>query len=377
MPAHKLPDGRWAEWVDLGRDAEGNRIRRRREGRTKREAEAKARELRERHKRGEDVTTKPRTFGELLDDWIALLRTQGKAANTITAYASGAKKHVRPAFGAVPVTKLRLRDLQRLIDALAEELAPTHLRLIKTILVQPLNLAIEQGEISVNPAEKIRLPRAKRGPARSLTDAERDRLLAAAAGQRYALALKIALLGARRGEIAGLQRRDFDLEAGTMTIRRQLQRERGKWVAKELKHGSPPRTLAIGPATVQAVQEHLARQDEECQSEGWANPEGWLFLSATTGTVCPASTIYTFFKDTCTAAKVEAARLHDCRHTAATSMLSDGEDITSVSGALGHASAAITLGIYAHAIPGKVAGATRRLDEGMGIAHETRPADDA
>ena len=41
-------------------------------------------------------------------------------------------------------------------------------------------------------------------------------------------------------------------------------------------------------------------------------------------------------------------RLHDLRHFAATSMLVSGHDVRTVSGRLGHADAATTLGVYAH-----------------------------
>ena len=41
-------------------------------------------------------------------------------------------------------------------------------------------------------------------------------------------------------------------------------------------------------------------------------------------------------------------RLHDLRHFAATSMLVSGQDVRTVSGRLGHADAATTLGVYAH-----------------------------
>jgi len=45
-----------------------------------------------------------------------------------------------------------------------------------------------------------------------------------------------------------------------------------------------------------------------------------------------------------------AVRLHDLRHFAATSLLAAGVPIRTVSGRLGHANAATTLGVYAHFI---------------------------
>ena len=41
-------------------------------------------------------------------------------------------------------------------------------------------------------------------------------------------------------------------------------------------------------------------------------------------------------------------RLHDLRHTFASILISEGLDVVTVSGQLGHASPAITLAVYAH-----------------------------
>jgi len=45
-------------------------------------------------------------------------------------------------------------------------------------------------------------------------------------------------------------------------------------------------------------------------------------------------------------------RLHDLRHTHASLLLADGEPVKTVSERLGHASATVTMTVYAHAMPG-------------------------
>jgi integrase len=51
-----------------------------------------------------------------------------------------------------------------------------------------------------------------------------------------------------------------------------------------------------------------------------------------------------------TQAGLDSVRLHDLRHFAATRMLVAGVPVRTVSGRLGHANAATTLGVYAHFI---------------------------
>ena len=54
-------------------------------------------------------------------------------------------------------------------------------------------------------------------------------------------------------------------------------------------------------------------------------------------------------------------RLHDLRHTHATLLLRDGVPIKVVSERLGHANAMITLGVYAHVMPGMQAEAAAKF----------------
>jgi integrase len=51
-------------------------------------------------------------------------------------------------------------------------------------------------------------------------------------------------------------------------------------------------------------------------------------------------------------AGVPRIRFHDLRHTAATLLIAEGVPIGVVSQMLGHTSAAFTLSVYAHVLPG-------------------------
>lgn len=362
MTAHKMKDGRWCEWLNLGSDpATGRRIRRRVEAKTKRQAEMKAKELRERFERGENITDKPRTLGELLDDWMATIQRQGKAENTIVCYRSICTRQLKPRMGAVLVPKLRTRDIQKVFNELADTFASATVRIMKTVLVSALDLAVEQDERSDNPAAKLRIPPVKNEPGRSLTPDEVRALRAACAGHRYGLAVELALMGLRRGEISGLRWEDFDEQTGELRIRRQIQRVDGKLTAIPPKDDSY-RTLTLGPKMTAALRQYRWKGAEERDAMGWDN-SGYIFISSTTGGVCPPTNIYNAFKAICKVAGIAPARLHDCRHTAATKLLSEGEDIATVAEVLGHAGPQVTAKVYSHALPHKVAGASRRLED--------------
>lgn len=362
MAAHPTKDGRWAEWIDLGIDpATGRRNRKRVEGKKKRDVERKAADIRARYQRGEDVISRPRLLSELLDDWMTIALRSGKAANTLRTYRGAIKNHLKPRLGATSVPKLQARLIQRVFDEFARELAPSHVRQLKSILVLALDLAVEQREISFNPAAKVRIPAVGRTPGRSLTPDEVQALTAAAAGHRYGLAIHLALLGLRRGEIAALHWEDFDPATGTLAIRRQLQYIDRRWVEIAPKAGSAG-TLTLGPGLIAGLELLRRAQAVERHAMGWAESP-YIFVSVRTGGVCPASTIHTAFRTIARQAGIAAARLHDCRHTCATELLGAGRPITDVSGVMRHKSPRTTVETYAHALPDRVAEASSQLEE--------------
>ena len=64
-------------------------------------------------------------------------------------------------------------------------------------------------------------------------------------------------------------------------------------------------------------------------------------------------------------AGISTFRLHDTRHTAATHLIADGNDVRTVAGVLGHESANITLKVYAHLLGDAAHKAADRLGEKM------------
>ena len=55
-------------------------------------------------------------------------------------------------------------------------------------------------------------------------------------------------------------------------------------------------------------------------------------------------------------------RIYDLRHVHATLLLAAGENVKVVSERLGHASAAMTLDVYAHVLPGMQEQATKKIE---------------
>lgn len=159
-------------------------------------------------------------------------------------------------------------------------------------------------------------------------------------GVRFALALTLGLC---QGEALGLQWRALDTEAGTITIRRAIQRHTwrhgceiacgrkrgadcparhsGGLVIVDTKSRAGRRTIGLPAPLVTLLKIHRRVQEQERANAADLWEEGgWIFAQPTSRPVDPRAD-YEEWRDLLTDAKVRAARLHDARHTAATMLL--------------------------------------------------------
>lgn len=93
--------------------------------------------------------------------------------------------------------------------------------------------------------------------------------------------------------------------------------------------------------------------------------EGAVFAPPLGGRITLMSATKAFVK-LAKAARISTTRLHDARHTAATHLLVGGTDVRTTAGVLGHATASVTLSIYAHL----VGDAQRAAIDGLGARLE-------
>jgi integrase len=139
------------------------------------------------------------------------------------------RKHIEPRLGGWPVGKITIPAVKTfLADLERAGVGPATRAKCRSILHRLLEDAFENGEIPSNPAAaagtRVKQPQRKR--ARSLTPAEVQKVLNAAASQvddSTALAIEtMCLLGLRFGELAGLQARDFDWDGLELTVQRTV-----------------------------------------------------------------------------------------------------------------------------------------------------------
>jgi integrase len=163
----------------------------------------------------------------------------------------------------------------------------------------------------------------------------------------------------RRGELLGLRWRDLDLDAGRLAI---VQTIVGKRQLSQPKSDRGRRSVELDPATVTALREHRKRQLEErmALAPAYRDEFDLVFCREDGEPLWPQSFSRTFERQS-KSAGLPPIRLHDLRHTHATLALAAGIHPKVVSERLGHASVAITLDTYSHAIPAMQADAAAKV----------------
>jgi integrase len=240
----------------------------------------------------------------------------------------------------------------------ARTLAPRTVNKCLVLLTMLLNYALRHRWISHNPAafaKKVREPAVEEAlvEANVLSPGEITRLLQACDADVRPIVMTAVYTGLREGELLGLQWGDVDWAEAKLHVRRAW--TSGRFV--EPKTAAGGRNVDIPHSLMQ----ELKRWKLAC-------PKGDLvFPNGAGNPESPQNLVQRGFYPALRRAGLRKIRFHDLRHTYASLLLHNREPITRVSAALGHASPAITLSVYAHMIPMQDDGAAMRLDNLIGF----------
>jgi integrase len=301
-----------------------------------------------------------------LDRWLTTVKPKLRP-KTYRMYSQFVEIHYKPALGSKRLTKLSHDDVQGFLNAKRDEkrrrgkserlLAPRTVHHLYVVLGTALNWAVKKGYIAFSPMLRVDPPPVPSTEMTPPTAQQTARLLDVAAAEAdplLALWTLAALTGARKGELLGLTWDDIDLEAGALRIRPSA--------IRDLKTARSRRTLDLDDDAVAALAAHRDRQAFARQALGEAYDDQNLVFASEIGTPLDPDNVSKRFKRALKVAGLPpTTRLHDLRHGVATLLLEAGETVPTVSEYLGHASPAVTMAIYAHAVPGAKKRAARKL----------------
>lgn len=165
--------------------------------------------------------------------------------------------------------------------------------------------------------------------------------------------------GARRGELIALEWTDFNFETAALNIYKSSYAADGEMITKTTKTKGSIRTITLPLSVIDLAKEWKAKQIErKTRVESQWVGKNYVFTQWN-GRQMHIDSPYKVFKriiqnynDTkpSEAPKLPQIPLHGLRHTAATLLISQGIDIRTVAGRLGHSATSTTLNVYAHAL---------------------------
>ena len=306
------------------------------------------------------------TVGEYLDGWLKSSVRGSVRQSTYDRDASIVANHLRPALGAIKLKKLSAAHVQSFYrDRLDAGLSPSTVHKMHAILHKALSQALKWNMVPRNVTEAVRPPRSAPKEMRPLSPEEARRLLRATRGDRLeALYVLAVTTGMRQGELLALRWQDVDVKNGTISVRRTLTRSGGRVLIGEPKTKKSRRSIRLTPRAVEALEEHLERQLREIDILGDRyEDQGLLFTTDTGGPINPSNLRQRRFAPLLKKARLPHIRFHDLRHTCATLLLSQGTHPKYVQELLGHATVAMTLDTYSHALPGMGNQTARAMQE--------------
>jgi integrase len=203
-----------------------------------------------------------------------------------------------------------------------------------------------------NAAADANPPKPARREMRTWSEGEARQFLAHIAGDRLeALWALLLTTGLRRGEALGLRwgEDDVDLDARRLAVRRALVTVGYRVHWSEPKTAAGHRVFKLDPEEVIVLRAHRRRQLEERVAAGGAyRDEEWLVFATPTGEPLHPDAVTQRFDRLVKASRVRRIRLHDLRHTNATTGRRNGVSLEVLAKRLGHSSTRITADIYSH-----------------------------
>jgi integrase len=306
------------------------------------------------------------TLADYLDKWLTASKARVRPA-TLASYTFLADNYIKPHIGTMRLSDVRSLHVQALYAKLGElKLGPRSIKYTHSVLSGALKQAVKWNMLAVNPANGATLPRQERREMQAFNHKQAQIFLAACERDTCGVALALGLVtGMRPAEYLGIQWADVDLERGQVAVTHSLVWGKGEgWSLTEPKTVRSRRTIPLPASMVRLLVDHRRQQNEARLKAGkeYEN-HGFVFAMPHGAPVRLRYLDRYHYKPTLKRAGLSATmRVYDLRHTSATLLLADGENVKVISERLGHASVTLTLDIYAHVLPGQQEAASAKLE---------------
>jgi integrase len=304
------------------------------------------------------------TLGKFMEGWLTIKSSQLRIASR-EQYFRVYRSYIKPQLSSIRLKDLSSGRIQGLYDDLFKDgLGAQTIRVVHVVLHMCLEQAKQLGLVARNPAEYCKVPKSPKVEMTIWDEDQVNKFLIFIHGHKNENLYYIALAtGMRRGELLGLKWQDVDWVNHRILVRRQVcNPEGGGFVFQAPKTTLGVRSVQLGTGLIQRLRAQLGNIDimRGISRDKWQDYD--LMFPSLLGKPLYGNNVSIEFQELVKQSGLPHIRFHDCRHTAASILLSRGIPPVIVAGMLGH-SISTLLSTYAHFIPDMQDEAARVMDE--------------
>lgn len=284
-----------------------------------------------------------KTVFEWVEEWLTDYKSNLRESSR-RSYRSILRLYLLPPLGKKRLSDVTPYQIQGILNS--ADLAPSSKAALRNVMTGLFGDAARVGLIQQNPVSRATLPKKERHKITILSDEDISRVLAACDRTEYAELFRfLAFTGVRISEALGLTWDRIDFEHGFITIDRQLTPIDTSTVTFSPTKTGKSRKLCPAPSVMERLRKHRAAQAEQFLASGCRCAQGLVFCNAI-GKPYSTWSVRDALRDASASVGVPM-KPHDFRHNYAAMALRAGDDPRTVQEALGHATAAFTLEVYA------------------------------
>lgn len=292
------------------------------------------------------------TLGDYLKRWL-IAYTPTLSPNSLKRYTGIINTHLTPALGKIPLSKLRLLQIQNYYNEKTKTQAPNSVRYHHAVLHKALETAITWQLLTRNPSHGAIIPPKARPSFDTWSMEELNAFLKFAVISPYYVMFHTALhTGLRRSELLGLRWRDLELTPGRIHVSQSLHKVTRKgYYFKETKSKHGRRSVPLPASSIAVLQKFKDDTVSGLLLNGLTFKDDRLVFCHEDGSPYSPNFITNRWNELVKDSGLKRIRLHDARHTYATLLLEANVNLKVVQELLGHATIQETADTYSHVTP--------------------------
>jgi len=259
-----------------------------------------------------------------------------RTPSTQNDYKISYNKHISPVLGHKKLDKIKVSDIKQWQSDLSKKVSPRRVRNVRATLSTIFKDAMADELIDKNPLSLVKTVKVKKTEITPFNMDEIELILNNSDGQDRNFFALAFFSGMRSGEMIGLKWSDINFSTSEIKISR----------SRKMGRDGDTKTLSSN-RTIEILDSLIPYLKNQYQLTGEFN--SYVFLNKFNEPIYDIKRIReTAWKKTLKACQIEYRTIYQTRHSFATMMLENGEDILWLSHMLGHTDSSMTLSKYTH-----------------------------